>query len=462
MTGIKTVKKLIPGPLKSRLRRSYYATVEPLERFIKKSSHFLPDTLEVLSGKRDRLTPPSWMNFVGNGDFKIIGNEFFKYFVELGGLKPHEKVLEVGCGIGRMAVPLMGYLKKEKGGSYEGFDIVAHGIDWCQKKITCTAPHFHFQLADIYNCGYNPTGKYPAEEYRFPYKNESFDFVFLTSVFTHILPSGMENYFSEISRVLKQGGRCFITFLLLTRESLELIEINESTIDFKYETNGYRVKNRDIHEEAVAYDENYIRWLYGKNNLQIAPPIHYGWWSGREKKHSVGYQDFILAVKNVRYYQAHGFDQYLFPKIIPQKIPALREFEVVYQQGWYPPETDLTIKDPGWQHWRWTAKKALCKLKNPKRKALLILRGAVNKSIYEDQLISIKLNDTILDELIPGKARFFNRYVIPVEMMGKNESITLGIATNKTFVPSKWELNSRDNRQLGIQVYHLFFGENSV
>ncbi len=453
------IKKMLPPSLKIRLRRSYYTTVKPLERFIKKSSHFLPDTLEVLSGKRDRLTPPAWRDFVGGGDFKAIGNEFFNYFLEFGGLKPPERVLEVGCGIGRMAVPLIGYLKKEKGGSYEGFDIVAHGIDWCRKKITGKAPHFHFQFVDIYNYGYNPVGKYAAEEYRFPYENESFDFVFLTSVFTHMLPPGMENYFSEISRVLKQGGRCFITFFLLTRESLELIDINESPIDFKYDINGFRVKNRDIPEEAVAYDENYIRWLYGKNNLQITPPIHYGWWFRREKEHSIGYQDFILAVKNGRYYPAHGIEQYLFPKIHPQKIPALREFEVVYQQGWYPPETDLAIKDPDWQHWRWTAKKALCKLKNPKREALLILRGAVNKSIYEDQLVSIKLNDTILDELIPGKARFFKRYVIPVEMMGKNESITLGIATNKTFVPSEWELNSRDNRQLGIQVHHLFFGE---
>ncbi len=112
MIGIKIIKKLLPRPLKSRLRRSYYATLKPLEHFIKKSLYFLPDTLEVLSGKRDRLTPPGWRNFVGGGDFKVIGNEFFRYFVEIGGLKPHEKVLEVGCGIGRMAVPLMGYLKK--------------------------------------------------------------------------------------------------------------------------------------------------------------------------------------------------------------------------------------------------------------------------------------------------------------------------------------------------------------
>lgn len=249
----------------------------------------------MLSGKRDRLTPPGWRNFVGGGDFKVIGNEFFRYFVEIGGLKPHEKILEVGCGIGRMAVPLMGYLKKEKGGSYEGFDIVDHGIDWCQKKITRTAPHFHFQLADIYNYGYNPCGKYPADKYQFPYENESFDFVFLTSVFTHMLPSAVENYFFEINRVLKPRGRCFITYFLLNRESMELINTQSSAIDFKFKVNGYRIKDPDIPEAAVAYDEKYIRELYQKNNLYITPPIHYGSWCSR--KNSLSYQDIVLAIK---------------------------------------------------------------------------------------------------------------------------------------------------------------------
>lgn len=295
MMGIKTIKKMLPRPLRSRLRRMYYEGVKPMENFIKKSSHFLPDTLEVLSGKRDRLTPPAWRNFVGGGDFKVIGNEFFKYFVELGGLKQHEKVLEVGCGIGRMAVPLMGYLKKEKGGSYEGFDIVDQGVDWCQKKITRKASHFHFQLADIYNYGYNPCGKYLADEYQFPYENESFDFVFLTSVFTHMLPPAVENYFSEINRVLKQGGRCFITYFLLNRESIKSVNTQSSTIDFKYKVNGYRIKDPDVPEAAVAYHEKYIRELYEKNNLQISPPIHYGSWCGR--KNFLSYQDIVVAVK---------------------------------------------------------------------------------------------------------------------------------------------------------------------
>jgi len=291
---------MIPRPLRIKIRRHYPGVVNGLNTFIKKSTHFLPDSIELLTGKRDPLTPPQWMNFVGTGDFKEIGGEFFHYFLELARLKPGEKILEVGCGIGRMAVPLMDYLRD--GGSYEGFDIVAHGIRWCQKKIARRAPRFHFQLADIYNYGYNPTGKTKAAQYRFPYEDQSFDFVFLTSVFTHMLPRDLEHYLSEINRVLKKGGRCFITFFLLNKESLRLINTGASAIDFKHEMEGAdgfpktRVKDPEVPEAAVAYSEYYIKELYEKNNMEISEPIRYGSWCGR--KEFLSFQDIVLAVSH--------------------------------------------------------------------------------------------------------------------------------------------------------------------
>jgi len=85
-------------------------------------------------------------------------------------------------------------------------------IDWCRRKISSKYPNFHFQFADIFNGVYNPKGKIKPVEYKFPYENESFDFVFVKSVFTHMLPQDMEHYFSEIARVLRKDGRCLITF----------------------------------------------------------------------------------------------------------------------------------------------------------------------------------------------------------------------------------------------------------
>lgn len=55
----------------------------------------------------------------------------------------------MGCGIGRMAIPLTEYLSEE--GSYEGFDVVRRGVKWCQENITTRCPNFRFRLADVYN-----------------------------------------------------------------------------------------------------------------------------------------------------------------------------------------------------------------------------------------------------------------------------------------------------------------------
>lgn len=252
------------------------------------------DTISLLSGKRDKLTPPSKMiDSIGSGDFKKIGEAFFSHFKNLCDLKPNEKILDVGSGSGRMAVPLTKYLSNE--GFYEGFDITPKEVKWCQKNITPNYPNFRFQLADVYNKMYNPQGKFKASDYRFPYANESFDFILLTSVFTHLHPPDMEQYLSEIARVLKKNGRCFITFFLLNKESLELIDAKKSDRDFKFDFGKYRIEKEEIPEFAVAYDETFIKELFRKYNLEIKLPIYYGSWC--ERSHPVDYQDIVVASK---------------------------------------------------------------------------------------------------------------------------------------------------------------------
>ncbi len=247
---------------------------------------------DALLRRRNRLVPPPQLIFIGAGDFTRTGEEFLRHFIELGGLRPDHKVLDVGCGIGRMALPLTNYLDR---GSYDGFDIVAPGINWCRRRYTPQYPNFHFYLADVYNKQYRPRGKYPASQYRFPFANEYFDFVFLTSVFTHMLPRDMENYLSEIARVLKKGQRCVITWFLLNAESRGLIEAGKGEVHFKYERDGYATTNQEMPEDAIAYDEVTVRELYVKLGLEIIEPIRYGAWCGRPD--FLTYQDLVVAVK---------------------------------------------------------------------------------------------------------------------------------------------------------------------
>lgn len=242
----------------------------------------------------DELIPPTdRISFIGGGDYKRIGEEFFNYFKEIGGLKSDDKVLDVGCGIGRMAIPLTKFLRAN--GSYEGFDIVPDGIDWCTDNITSKYPNFKFHLFDVQNSTYNVEGKQKAAEYRFPFSNKSFDFIFLTSVFTHMLPGDMENYLSEISRVLKPGGKLFTTYFLLNEESIQHIKLGQSTLDFKYNYKNHSLLHASKPEDAIAFDEKFIVNILEKENLEISKPIYFGSWCGRSQY--LSYQDILLSVK---------------------------------------------------------------------------------------------------------------------------------------------------------------------
>ncbi|MGH2813232.1 MAG: class I SAM-dependent methyltransferase, partial [Actinomycetota bacterium] len=232
------------------------------------------------------------MIFVGGGDFRKIGEEFFTYFVELGELKPNARVLDIGCGVGRMARPLTRYLSAD--GSYEGFDIVPSGIEWCREKICVRFPNFRFQVADIYNQVYNPRGSTPAEKYEFPYDSEHFDLAFATSVFTHMLPDAVENYLRETHRVLKPNGTCLTTFFLQNAETESLR--GTALLDFRSEGDGYRTVDATRPEEAVAYEENDARSMFERCALEVIEPIRYGSWSGRPDPLSL--QDIVVARRN--------------------------------------------------------------------------------------------------------------------------------------------------------------------
>lgn len=163
---------------------------------------------------RNRFLPQPDANsiFVGDGDFRAIGAEFLGHFVRLGGLRSHHRVLDIGCGIGRMAVPLTQYLD---GGRYDGLDPVEGGIRWCEATVTPTYPNFTFQRLDIAHDLYNPSGSIKGRELKLPFADEQFDFIIMTSVVTHLPAGEVMAYLAEISRVLATGGRLFMTAFIV-------------------------------------------------------------------------------------------------------------------------------------------------------------------------------------------------------------------------------------------------------
>ena len=113
-----------------------------------------------LAGNRFLPAPPAELRFCGDGDFRAIGAEFLGHFVRRADLGRDERVLDIGCGIGRMAVPLTQYLSDA--GSYQGVDIVRDGIAWCERTISPAYPNFRFRHLDLDHPLYNPGGSASA------------------------------------------------------------------------------------------------------------------------------------------------------------------------------------------------------------------------------------------------------------------------------------------------------------
>lgn len=138
-------------------------------------------------------------------------------------------------------------------------------------------------------------------------------------------------------------------------------------------------------------------------------------------------------------------------KVFP---PPLDTPEVIYEDGWY----NLEINPEAFlKQWRWTAKEARCIIDNPHRDALLIIKGGINPEALKDQKVIFKINDLILDEFIPEESHFEKSYNIKKEMLGKGDEFYLAVSSDKTFIPAKIIPNSKDKRELGIQISFIYF-----
>ncbi len=266
---IRVLKKIVPLPVRVQLKKLGYAWL---------------DWRNPITAPR---VPSRAATFIGGGDFVAVGDDFFRN-LQRHGLKPTDKVLDVGCGQGRMARPLVGYLSE---GHYTGMDITAEGIAWCEAQYV-DVPNFDFIHMDVFNSRYNKGGTQQAAEYIFPVADNSQDLTFLTSVFTHMLAADVENYLMQISRTLKSGGQALITWYLLDEVSRAA---QSPKLDFQYEFDEVsRTTVKSTPEAAIAFDLEFVTALYAKAGLDIVT-IEHGYWARPDAQFML--QDMIVARK---------------------------------------------------------------------------------------------------------------------------------------------------------------------
>lgn len=252
----------------------------------------------------DLIPPPELMRQEGI----TILEEWFRWAEEwsmllrvYGGITRDSHVLEIGCGLGRIAFPLRYILSSE--GRYDGFDICLDKIIFLEKTFHQAYPNFRFIWANVHNTFYNPDGQTPAANYRFPYQDNSFDIIYAASVFTHMLPEAAANYFQQSAQLLKPGGRCLFSFFLLDNyRPGQPRPLGFAQPDFNFDHSygdyghDFAIAQPDNPEQMTAYRLDFIKHMATQAGLELAQEPVPGLWSGSTSTW-IGAQDLIILKK---------------------------------------------------------------------------------------------------------------------------------------------------------------------
>lgn len=218
-----------------------------------------------------------------------------------GGMAGDSKVLEIGCGLGRIAFPLRYILRA--GGTYDGFEICRFKVDFLNDTFHRAHPNFRFSWANIYNTFYNSEGQIRGEDYRFAYVDQTFDIVYAASVFTHLLPETTQNYFQETFRVLKPNGRAVFSFFLLDyyrRNQPRPLGFNAEVFNFDYPYGSFgddfAIAVADNPEYMTSYRLRLVKEYAALAGFDIVQPPIPGLWSGTQP-HPIGAQDLVIFTK---------------------------------------------------------------------------------------------------------------------------------------------------------------------
>lgn len=197
------------------------------------------------------------------------------------GLRAGQRLLDVGCGAGRLARGLQGWF----GEGYVGVDIMPELIDYCRKAY----PNFRFDLLDLESDLYNPGPTTSANTVRLDLDDASFDCITFFSVFTHTTTEMTRGYLEETRRLLAPDGSLYFTCFLLN-EAQAQAPAPAHRFSHRYD-DGCFYEDDQIVSAAVAYRQEVMLRMLEDAGLG-AVFLETGTWTGRL---GLSYQDTIIA-----------------------------------------------------------------------------------------------------------------------------------------------------------------------
>jgi len=227
---------------------------------------------------RLRSSPPTpWrvVHNVGGGDFHRTGARIFRSFKQAVNLQPGEHVLDIGCGAGRVAFPIAGYL--DANGRYTGFDIAARPLAFARRHVSGAAK-FDFIHLPAANREYAVTGP-KAAQIRFPAEDASIDAALAVSVFSHLMPEDAQAYLQEAFRVLRPGGRFYLTGFFVDADIQARLESGRTGLALRPAGKGVWAADPRRPERAIGFDRDmFLDWAQAAG-LRPHGTITPGHWS---------------------------------------------------------------------------------------------------------------------------------------------------------------------------------------
>ncbi|MBS7536745.1 methyltransferase domain-containing protein [Ancylobacter sonchi] len=245
------------------LLNNYYGINSDLENWLRQNLLIETPT------DRSRLAPFPPVNLMHNTSGLMRERDFASHGIDLvcalAKLSPRAPskfgdLLDFGVGAGRLARMFYGYSYR-----YVGVDIDDRHIDWISKNLLYVETYKTIPFGAL------------------PFKKQSFDTIVSISVFSHLSEADHIGYLEELSRLLRHGGRAFISIhgaraldrALEEKNIFDLLSISRRDLErsrhvFEFGS-GYNFIKQGGHLTTESYpygitfiSEDYIRSIWAQ------------------------------------------------------------------------------------------------------------------------------------------------------------------------------------------------------
>lgn len=202
-------------------------------------------------------------------EFDTQGYILFNICNKLLNFEQKDKVLDFGCGTGR----LLKHLKKENL-NYQGFEI--------NNNYGSIAKQFgEVRTRDINHPEYNKNGSLELKDNFTEYESEEFNKIISLAVLNHQSFKEASIIIKELLRITKKNGLILITVFLINNLTQQLMKKASCKFDFIKSSIDNFSTNLDRPYLNNAFYEDMIRKVIINNKGQIVEPIYYGEWRGQ-------------------------------------------------------------------------------------------------------------------------------------------------------------------------------------